>query len=152
MTCYHFEWSHWWKIHFWKKVLYKICFPVWMLWFQPMKTLKLYLVMWFITWLILTNSNWKPRRWIWSVKCVTIKITGKSHQKIWWSKLCLLNFFYFKHYTNEQFYILNMKKLGKLQISLFFLFVHFQIFAVYVVANCYLDPNIANFTRKIFDF
>ena len=31
MTCYKFECSHWWKIHFSKKFLYKICSPVWML-------------------------------------------------------------------------------------------------------------------------
>ena len=36
MTCYKFECSHWW----WKN-LYNICSPVWMLWFKPMKALKL---------------------------------------------------------------------------------------------------------------
>ena len=28
VTCYKFECSHWWKIHFFKKILYRICSPV----------------------------------------------------------------------------------------------------------------------------
>ena len=40
MTFYKFKCSHWWKLYL-KKILYKICSSLWMLYFQPMRAIKL---------------------------------------------------------------------------------------------------------------
>ena len=69
MTCYKFECSHWWKIYYKEKSFTRFALQS--------ECCNFNQVMWFITWLILTNSNWKPPRRI------SFMSKKKTEVKIW---------------------------------------------------------------------
>ena len=61
VTCYKFEWSHWSKVYLNKNPLQDLLSGLNAAVSTNERTVFIH-VMWFINWLILTNSNWKPPR------------------------------------------------------------------------------------------